>query len=213
MVVAATWDAPLVVVGVAALGELEAAVDPAAAEEPAAVPLERDLSAPGVGEPKSVTPDGTGPTGAEAEAPIPTKNPAFCPGVPEEASAAAWKAVKVFPVTGALMAPTIPARQWGDGLSCWQKNQRGLESSVIVRFHSGVSETAVRIWTQPESNPPSSGWQGSLKVDCVTEWFPGTPVNWKLITVPFVALTLGGMNWKTPPAVDAVAPTFITTGA
>jgi len=189
-------------------------VDPEAADEPLAVPLARAESAPGDGEPKRVTPDVAGDTDADAEAPIPTKNPSPCPGFPEEALAAAWKAAKVLaPVIGALMPPTIPFTQWGEGFSCLQKNQRGRVSSVIVRFHSGVSTvgTGERIWTQPESNPPVSGWQGLENLDWVTEWFPGTPVNLKVITVPFVALTLGGMNWKIPPGALDVAPTFIVT--
>lgn len=74
----ATWDAPLLAVGAAA--EPEAEEDPAAAVDPAAaeVPLASAESAPGVGAPKVLTPDGMGPGGAEAEAPIPTKNPAPC---------------------------------------------------------------------------------------------------------------------------------------
>lgn len=48
-----------------------------------------------------------------------------------------------------------------------------LESSVIVRFHSGITDVPAGIWTQPESKPPASGWQGLEKVDWVTVWFPG----------------------------------------
>jgi len=85
----------------------------------------------------------------------------------------------------------------------------GLESSVIVRLKVGVSETGLGIKTQPESKPPVSSWQGLANVDWVTVWFPGTPVNSKVITVPLVALTEGGMNWKTPPGVVASAPTLM----
>lgn len=78
MELAATWDAPLDVVGAAA--EPEAALDPLAAAEPVAEapPLARVESAPGVGAPKVETPDGILPTGAEADAPTPTKNPTPC---------------------------------------------------------------------------------------------------------------------------------------
>lgn len=55
------------------------------------------------------------------------------------------------------------------------------------------------------------GVHGLLNVDCVMEWFPGMPENWKLMTVPFVALTLGGMNWKIPPWASAVEPTWMVT--
>lgn len=89
MELAATWDAPLVVLdGVEAEPEsVDPLLDPLAvaaldpeAEEPlaAALPLARAVSAPGVGSPKVLTPDGIGPTSAEAEAPIPTKNPTPC---------------------------------------------------------------------------------------------------------------------------------------
>jgi hypothetical protein len=80
---------------------------------------------------------------------------------------------------------------------------------VIVRFHSGTADSAVGIKTQPESKPPGVGWQGVEKGDWVTEWFPGIPVNWKVITLPLVALMLGGINWKAPPVVVEVAPTCI----
>jgi len=88
------------------------------AELPVAVAVA--LAAPGVGAPKVVTPDGTGLTTAEAEAPKPTKLPTFCAGTPLKDLAAAWKFAKVFPVVGALIAPTIPAKQWGEGRSCLQ---------------------------------------------------------------------------------------------
>ena len=52
------------------------------------------------------------------------------------------------------------------------KNGR-LESSVMVRFHSGISVSPAGTKTQPESKPPVSGSQGLAKVDWVTEWFPG----------------------------------------
>jgi hypothetical protein len=68
MELATTLDAPLVLDGVAAEPEAIAV----------ALPLVRAVSAPGVGIPKLVTPDGIGPTSAEAEAPIPTKNPTPC---------------------------------------------------------------------------------------------------------------------------------------
>jgi hypothetical protein len=35
------------------------------------------------------------------------------------------------------------------------------------------------------------------------------PENWKVMTVPFVAVTLLGMYWKIPPCVEASAPTWI----
>jgi hypothetical protein len=90
-----------------------------------------------------------------------------------------------------------------------QKNQMGLVSSTMVKFHSGVwpAGAAVGTNTQPESKPPETGSQGSENVDCVTLWFPGAPVNWKVIVVPLVALKLGGMNWKTPPGAVEVEPT------
>lgn len=52
-------------------------------------------------------------------------------------------------------------------------NDGRLESSVIVRFHSGITVSPAGIWTQPESKPPVSGSQGLAKVDWVTVWFPG----------------------------------------
>ena len=57
----------------------------------------------------------------------------------------------------------------------WGKNKNSrLESSVIVRFHSGTGDKpAEGRKTQPESNPPLTGVHGSLNVDWVTEWFPG----------------------------------------
>ena len=69
MELAATWDAPLDEVGVAALPDPDSEVS-----VPEAVPL---AAAP-VGEPKVETPDVTGPTGADAEAPMPTKPPIPC---------------------------------------------------------------------------------------------------------------------------------------
>ena len=69
-----TWGAPLVADGVAA----EPTDEPVALGLPVALPLAIAGSAPGVGAPKVVTPDGIGPTGTEAEAPMPTKNPTFC---------------------------------------------------------------------------------------------------------------------------------------
>jgi len=74
MELAAIWDAPLVGLDVEpdSVEELEAPV-PAAAEPVAPVALA--LAAPGVGEPKRVTPDWTGPGRAEAEPPTPTKLP------------------------------------------------------------------------------------------------------------------------------------------
>ena len=63
----------------------------------------------------------------------------------------------------------------------WKSNGR-LESSVIVRFHSGISVSGSRIWTQPESKPPASGWQGLAKVDWVTEWFPGL-IRCKILSI------------------------------
>jgi len=85
------------------------------------------------------------------------------------------------------------------GESCLQKNQMGLESSVMVRFHSGTVVGASGRKIQPESKPPASGVHGLANDDCVTEWFPGAPENWKVMTVPFFAVTLLGMYWKIPP--------------
>lgn len=108
-----TCDAALVV-ELAVAAELE----PEAVVELEAVPVLD--AAPEVGAPKVLTPVGIGPTGADAEAPTPTKFPTLCTGVAVTASAAAWKEEKVFPLAGALMAPTIPAAQWGEGRSCLQ---------------------------------------------------------------------------------------------
>lgn len=50
------------------------------------------------------------------------------------------------------------------------------ESSVIVRFHEGTSAglaAGVGTRTQPESNPPARGLQGSVNADWVIEWLPG----------------------------------------
>ena len=38
-----------------------------------------------------------------------------------------------------------------------------------------------------------------------------TPEKLKVMTEPCVALTVGGMNWNTPPGVFVVAPTWIYT--
>jgi hypothetical protein len=122
-------------------------------------------------------------------------------------------AARVFPEVGGLIAPTIPALQWGEGRSCLQKNQMGCVALVMVMLKVGgatpLSEFASGMRTQPESKPPAMGLQGSLKVDCVTEWFPGAPTNWKVTTLPLVAVILFGMNWKMPPGVFISAPTWI----
>jgi len=72
---AAIWDAALVELGVEPdpVEELEPLLpEPVpVAEAPEAV----ELAAPEVGEPKRVTPDGTGEGRAEAEAPTPTRKP------------------------------------------------------------------------------------------------------------------------------------------
>lgn len=60
---------------------------------------------------------------------------------------------------------------------------------------------------KPELKPPCKGVQGFVNEDWETVWLPGEPVNWKEITLPFVALNVGGINWKTPPAALAVDPT------
>jgi len=54
---------------------------------------------------------GTGPIPAEAEAPIPTRPPCAWPDVLPKFFAFVWKEANVFPVVGALMAPTIPISQ------------------------------------------------------------------------------------------------------
>ena len=51
----------------------------------------------------------------------------------------------------------------------WQSRDSRFVSSVMVKFHSGVS-AAVRaglegMYTQPESKPPARGSQGSVKLD------------------------------------------------
>lgn len=53
------------------------------------------------------------------------------------------------------------------------------ESSVIVRLKVGVSVRAAALGmkTQPESKPPETGLQGSVKVDCVMLWLPGLEDN------------------------------------
>lgn len=40
-------------------------------------------------------------------------------------------------------------------------------------------------------------------------WWTYIPANLKVITEPFVAVTLLGMNWKTPPGELEVLPTWI----
>jgi len=77
----------------------------------------------------------------------------------------------------------------------------------MVRFHCGSGVVAAAIKIQPESNPPAKGSQGELKDDCVTLWFPGTPLNWKVMTEPLVAFIELGMNWNIPPEVVCSAPT------
>lgn len=82
----------------------------AAAAEPEVVAAEDFVEVVAIADAvKSFTPLGTGPTPADADAPTPTRPPSTCAGVPLNAFAAASKAANVlFPVVGALMAPTIP---------------------------------------------------------------------------------------------------------
>jgi len=153
-----------------------------------------------------------GPGGADADAAGPTREPSPCPEGPWKLAAFCWNAANVLlPLVGALIAPTMPAAQCGAGTSCLQKNHKGLVELVIVKFHSGVTETLfVGMKTQPESNPPGTGLQGSANVDWVILWFPGAPVKRKVIVVPLVALMELGMNWKIPPGASAVEPTRTT---
>jgi len=167
-----------------------------------------DEGAVPVGRPKPENEPVRGPGAAEAEAPSPTRKPTLCGGRPENFIAAALKLSKVFPVAGALMEPTMPIEQWGPGKVCLQKNQRGFESSVIVRFHVGnesVAGVPVGIKMLPESKPSESGSQGLAKDVWVTEWLPGTPAKVNVTTVPFVAVMFGGLKMKTlvpvPPTV------------
>jgi len=145
----------------------------------------------------SVTPS-LGITGsADADAPIPTRPFWPSPTVPAFV-AALWKAAKLFGPGWTLMAPTMPAVQCGIGMSCWQKNQIGAEAFVIVSSHVDSALPVggdVRTSTQPEPKPPAIGWHGELKEDCVTLWFPGIPLNKKVITEPFVAVIVVGENW------------------
>jgi len=120
MKLTATRDAALVEAGVEpdSVEEPEAAAEPVAAE-PVAEAL--PLAAPGVGAPKLVTPDGRGPGATEAEAPTPSRKPTPCPEGPVTSLAFAWKTWKVLlPTPAALIAPTIPCSQWGEGASCLQ---------------------------------------------------------------------------------------------
>jgi len=137
-----------------------------------------------------------GPGPAEADAPRPTRFPSPWPDGPLKFLALFWYAANVLlPDSGALIAPTMPDEQWVAGKSCLQKNQMGLLASVIVKFHSGGGLTpAFGMETHPESNPPGIGSQGSVKVDWVILWFPGAPVNWKVIVVPLVAFMVDGLN-------------------
>jgi len=78
----------------------------------------------------------------------------------------------------------------------------------MVKFHVGVvaaPDPLMKI--QPESKPPANGWQGSVKDDCVTEWFPGVPLKLNVTTVPFFAVIVLGVNCKTGPEEVSVAPT------
>jgi len=69
----------------------------------------------------------------------------------------------------------------------------------MVRFHVGASVASPVKLTQPESNPSATGVHGAFRVDCVTEWFPGDPLNRKVIVFPFVTFTLLGLYTGDPP--------------
>lgn len=43
----------------------------------------------------------------------------------------------------------------------------------MVKFQVAVGCPGPGTKIQPESKPPSRGWQGLAKLDCVTVWFPG----------------------------------------
>ena len=83
-------------------------------------------------------------------------------------------------------------------------------SSVMVTFHSGKPDVVFAgMKRKPESKPFDIGWHGESAVDCVTVWLPGEPIQTKLMTVPLLAVTFDGMNWKMPPGVVVSAPTWI----
>jgi len=72
---------------------------------------------------RAETPLPIGPGAADAEAPTPTNAPTVgWPGVPEADSAALWNFPKLLAVAavGALIAPTMPAKQCAAGFSCLQ---------------------------------------------------------------------------------------------
>jgi hypothetical protein len=106
--------------------------------------------------------------------------------------AAAMKASKVFPESGAFTDPTIPMPQW---VACLQWYHMGFLSSVILM----VNSLAV---CKPESNPAGTlplaarYVQGAAKEDWVTEWEAAELGNQKVTRVPFGALIFAGWNVK-----------------
>jgi len=108
---------------------------------------------------------------------------------PANAFAAAWNMSKVLAGVG-LTAKTIPDWQWGRagaGGTCLQKNQRGADALFTVIDHWGRLVDPAGTLTKPESAPPGTGVHGSVKVDCVTEWFFAW--NWKEIVSPAAAVS------------------------
>jgi len=93
--------------GADVLGDVFAEVAVPAGEEAEPVPDEVARGTPVY----AVAPVGMGPTPAEADAPSPTNPPSPWPGVFPKLFAADWKAANVFPLAGALIAPTIPEEQ------------------------------------------------------------------------------------------------------
>jgi len=86
----------------------------------------------------------------------------------------------------------------------------------MVKFHSaGVERSSVTLMS-PEANPPARGVHGLAKVDWVTEWSPGKPVNWNWMMSPLVALMLLGENFRAgapgwPPTVTGITVWAETT--
>jgi len=106
------------------------------------------------------------------------------------------KLSKVLPEAGALMEPTMPPPQWRGVL---QKNQIGVDASVTFKVNC-------LLLVRPESKPvpfPVNGVQGSLKVDCVTEWGVDPLGKKKVIKVPAVALMLAGLKTNCPPGATS----------
>jgi hypothetical protein len=68
-------------------------------------------------------------------------------------------------IFGGLMAPTIPAPQWDDGVVISQKYQIGALILVTCRFQVFTSALgSPRVPTAPLLNPPGRGRQGLSKV-------------------------------------------------